>query len=113
MTTENEPQTDSQEIEPQMTFWQKIRFILNARCDHTSQLLSGSLDKDLRWWELWGLRGHLLVCKHCRWSHRQFQSQLKLLKSAFKNLSETDHDGEVNPVTLSDEAKSRIKSKLE
>lgn len=81
-----------------------IRLILTLRCEHSSRLVSESLDRDLSWAERWAVRLHYIGC----WSCRRFGKQMKLLNEAFK--SRRDQFGDADG--LSPEAMQRIEEAI-
>ncbi len=71
-------------------------------CKQASQLLSQSLDRQLSARERFALRLHLLICKYCK----RFGEQIKLLRTAIKQLGERVEDD--TGIQLPAEAKVRI-----
>jgi hypothetical protein len=76
-------------------------------CRQVTRLVSRSMDAKLRWYQLLGMRLHLLYCTWCR----RYASQVRLLHKACKEL---DPECKANPsYTLSAEAKDRMRARLQ
>jgi hypothetical protein len=57
-------------------------------CKEVSRLVSEGLDRDLAFGERVALRVHFLMCKGCR----NFEAQLKLLRTAMRDLSRSEDE---------------------
>jgi len=75
-------------------------------CKNASKLVSESLDRKLSFFERWQLKFHLLICDACN----GFNAQLHQLRAMLNKMRlQTEEDGSI---TLSAEAKDRIKEKI-
>ena len=54
-------------------------------CKETTQLISKSLDRPLRWRERFAVRVHLIMCKYCK----RFFKQLMVIRSALKRMTQS------------------------
>jgi predicted anti-sigma-YlaC factor YlaD len=73
-------------------------------CKEITELVSTHLDSQIPWYRKMELSAHLMLCRRCR---RYFE-QLKLLQKMFTQAGE-----QAKTAVLSDEARLRIKEKLE
>ncbi len=80
---------------------------LSPSCKQATRLQSEAMDRQLPFLHRLGLRVHLLLCKWCR----RYGKQLSFLRGAAQDCAE--HDLGTPPVTLSSEARERIKRALE
>ena len=81
--------------------------LLSPSCKQASRLQSESMDRPLTFFENFGLRIHLLLCKWCR----RYGKQLKFLQNAAHQCEE--HIEATPAQKLSPEARERIKQKLQ
>ena len=77
--------------------------LLSPSCKQASRLQSENLDRPLTFFENFGLRIHLFLCKWCR----RYGAQLKFLRSAAHQCEEHQP-----PQKLSPAARERIKQRL-
>jgi hypothetical protein len=82
----------------------RVVSLLSPSCKQASRLQSESLDRPLTFFEGFGLRIHLFLCKWCR----RYGAQLKFLRSAAHQCE--DHQPTHK---LSSEARERIKQRLQ
>lgn len=75
-------------------------------CEEASALNSRSLDQKLSLSQRMSLRFHLLMCHQCR----RYLKQITLIKAASKKFNQHIED---TSSKLSDEARQRIRDKLE
>ena len=76
-------------------------------CQHASQLISKSLDRQLSWRERFAVRLHLFICQYCT----RFSQQLMTMRKALKRMSQTiENDPEIR---LPVESKNRIAQSIE
>jgi hypothetical protein len=80
---------------------------LSPTCKKATRLLSEAMDRRLSFFEKFGLRLHLFLCKWCR----RYGEQLKFLRSAARECQE--HESRQEPQRLSPEARERIKQRLQ
>jgi predicted anti-sigma-YlaC factor YlaD len=73
-------------------------------CKQAAELISQSLDADLRWWQRWRLSAHLRICSFCQ----RLRRQMTLLQEAGRQ-----HQAAQPPAAhLSEEARQRLKKLL-
>ena len=82
----------------------RVVSLLSPSCKQASRLQSESQDRPLTFFESFGLRIHLFLCKWCR----RYGEQLKFLQNAAHQCE--DHQ---SAHTLSPEARARIKQRLQ
>ncbi|MEO0529758.1 MAG: hypothetical protein AAF266_04180 [Planctomycetota bacterium] len=87
-----------------------LRLLLFARCKHTSHAESDELDGRIAWDRWWAARLHRLVCKPCRHSHRRHRWFVRMLDAVPEMVRR--REASVSQLTLSDEAKQRIRASL-
>jgi len=76
-------------------------------CRQVTRLVSQSMDAKLRWYQVLGMRIHLLYCVWCR----RYAAQLQFLREASRNLAP---EVEAAPShKLSNEAKDKIRTRLQ
>ena len=73
-------------------------------CKKTTELASNRLDGPINGWQKIGMGFHLLLCLNCR----RYFKQLKFLQRVFTNA-----DKQALGPALSDEARQRIRQKLQ
>ena len=73
------------------------------KCKQVIDLASNSLDTTLPWSKKWQMKFHLLICKTCQ----RYLQQLRFIHKASKAL-----EAHYKDITLSIEAKNRIRKKL-
>lgn len=78
------------------------------RCKAVSQLVSESLDRDLPFRQRLAIRLHFMMCKYCF----RYKKQLYALKDIIRHQAPTDEEREVGGLSLSSEARDRIKNSL-
>ena len=76
-------------------------------CRQVTRLVSQSMDAKLRWYQWLGMRIHLSYCVWCR----RYVAQVQFLRKASKELRPEAHA--VPPHKLSNEAKDRIRTRLQ
>ena len=78
-------------------------------CKEAAWLISESMDRDLPFMQRLGIRGHLLMCKHCT----RYRRQLLFIRDAIQHyLDEIENEESVPPASLSPEALERINAYL-
>jgi len=82
----------------------RVLILLSPSCKQASRLQSESMDRPLTFFEGFGLRIHLFLCKWCR----RYGEQLKFLRRAAHQCD--DHP---SASKLSPEARERIKQRLQ
>lgn len=85
---------------------QKIRLILMIQCEEASRLSSESLERPLQLHERVAIQGHHWVC----WSCRQFASQIRFMRNAFRQLSAQESTDLESGPELEPEFKERLKN---
>jgi hypothetical protein len=75
-------------------------------CKNASQLISQSLDRKLSFKQRWQLKFHLFICDACYRFNQQLY-QLRAMLNKMRQQTEADVS-----ITLSTEAKERIKEKI-
>ncbi|MFC1836449.1 zf-HC2 domain-containing protein [Thermodesulfobacteriota bacterium] len=79
-------------------------------CKEAAKLVSESLDRSLTFRQRLSLRVHLLMCRFCS----RFQKQALLIKEAARRMAHEDEDSSAaSHMSLSPEARDRIKSTIE
>lgn len=73
-------------------------------CKQTTELASNRLDAPINGWQKLGMGLHLALCANCR----RYAKQLKFLQRVFTNA-----DNQALGPLLSDEARQRIRQKLQ
>jgi len=82
----------------------RVASLLSPSCKQASRLQSEGMDRPLSFFEKFGLRIHLFLCKWCR----RYGEQLKFLRNAAHQCE--DHQPAQK---LSSEARERIKQRLQ
>lgn len=77
-------------------------------CKEVTQLVSESLDRDLRVYQRMSMRVHFLMCKFCS----RYRKQLFILRDAIRLHCEHDKEMDAHGSCLSPEAKERIGKSL-
>jgi predicted anti-sigma-YlaC factor YlaD len=78
-------------------------------CEEVTRLLSDSMDRRLPLRQQVAVRMHLFMCKLCS----RYRRQLLFLREAMRRYAEDLEQGKlVPPVSLSEEARERMKSTL-
>jgi len=78
-------------------------------CKDVTQLLSESMDHSLPFGKRIRVRLHLLMCKFCA----RYERQLLLIRDTVRRIAAAaDTPGEPSVMTLSEEAKERIRKSL-
>lgn len=72
-------------------------------CKETSELVTQSLDRGLKWRERLGMRLHLMICRNCA----RFEKQMHLIRAWLRR-----EDENADAAGLSEAAKSRIARQL-
>ena len=80
---------------------------LSPTCKQATRLQSEAMDRRLSFFEKFGLRLHLILCKWCR----RYGEQLRFLRFAARECQE--HESGQGPHGLTAEARERIKQKLQ
>ena len=80
---------------------------LSPTCQQATRLQSEAMDRRLSFFEKFGLRLHLILCKWCR----RYGEQLRFLRFAARECQE--HESGQGPHGLTAEARERIKQKLQ
>lgn len=78
-------------------------------CKEVTQLVSESLDRDLRVYQRMSMRMHLLMCKFCS----RYRKQLFILHDALRLHCEHDKELDAHGSCLSPEARERIRKSLD
>ena len=86
-------------------FFAAAKLVLTLKCEHSTHLVSNSLDRDLSLVERCAIRLHYIGC----WSCRRFGKQMRQLRSALKFHPEKTTEQE----QLSTEALERIRSAIQ
>lgn len=86
-------------------FFAAAKLILTLKCEHSSRIVSDSLDRDLTTAERWAVRLHYIGC----WSCRRFGRQMKQLREAFQSYPKRTTDVD----SLSDAAVERIRQSIQ
>ena len=93
-----------------MSFKLKIkRWVSNKaeECKKVSPLYSFALDRKLTFFEKMRVKFHLMTCNACT----SYVTNLNFMHNVF-HVQEEQIEAEKSPITLSDEAKERLKNKL-
>jgi predicted anti-sigma-YlaC factor YlaD len=61
-------------------FLAAVRLILTLKCEHSTQIVSESLDRDLSRVERWAVRLHYIGCYSCR----RFGRQIRQLRDSLR-----------------------------
>ena len=97
------PSQDIKPPRPPVKALARVASLLSPSCRQASRLQSEGMDRPLTFFEKFGLRIHLFLCKWCR----RYGEQLKFLRNAAHQCE--DHQPAQN---LSPEARERIKQRL-
>ncbi len=89
-----------------MNTFSKLRLILTLKCEQASQLTSESFERRLKVHERMALKGHNWVC----WSCRQFNQQLRFMRSAIKQLASDQQQTLEQGPNLSAAMKAKLKT---
>lgn len=86
------------------------RLVLTLRCEHSTRLVSESLERELSFSERWAVRLHAIGCHSCRRVGRQ----LRRLHEAAKHVAEAEARdlAAAEGPTLSPEGRRRIAAAL-
>jgi hypothetical protein len=78
-------------------------------CKEAAWLISESMDRDLPFVRRLGIRGHLLMCKHCT----RYRRQLLFIRDLIQHYLDEIEDEESSPtISLSPEARKRLNASL-
>ena len=83
--------------------------LIMISCRQASELMSQQLDRKLSLGEKLRMHAHLLICKSCPRTLQQFE----ILREAGKHYAEHREATHEQELTLSDESRQRILSKLQ
>lgn len=67
-------------MNPLYRFFSAIKLILTLKCEHSTHIVSESLDRDLSFAERWAVRLHYIGC----WSCRRFGKQIRQLREMIR-----------------------------
>ena len=86
-----------------------VKMLVAQSCEQASRLASESLDRDLSWSELWGLRFHSFLCRSCR----RMVRQLTMIRALLSKMPEASQQQlRENLPQLSADRKRQIKQLL-
>jgi hypothetical protein len=87
--------------------------LLNAPCRDIAALVSAGMDADLPWSQRWPVRIHILYCRACRAYRRHLHLLRAILRVAAERLGAQPLPSSADILTLSPEARRRIKLALQ